>query len=172
MVLFGDPALLCLAHRLIGIKACNALTVISEGSTASRVGELACSRQMFGPSFGSGGELVAPHERRNTNGSALTVMHGQDAVYEIRAHISGIVSRICHIGRLYARVIALHVELSVPGPQPVVSAVGDCGLGVVLHVELSVELVNKGATLLNCDLNDNTVSDIIEDYSIYANFLF
>ena len=36
-------------------------------------------------------------------------------------------------------VVALHVELSVPGPQPaVVGAAGACVLGVVLHVELSV----------------------------------
>ena len=98
MVLFVDPELHALANaRKI---TCNILTVISEGSTASGVAELACCRQMFGPSLGLGSELVVPNERRDSNGSALAVVHGQDGVDEIRTHISGIVSRICHIGWL------------------------------------------------------------------------
>jgi hypothetical protein len=40
----------------------------------------------------------------------------------------------CRLG-----VVVLHVELSVPGPQPVVGVDGDGdGVDVVLHVELSV----------------------------------
>jgi len=38
---------------------------------------------MIGPSRGVGGELVAPHEQRNLNSSALAVMHGQDVLGEI-----------------------------------------------------------------------------------------
>jgi hypothetical protein len=38
------------------------------------VDELAERHQMFGPRLGIGGELVAPHERRNSDGSTLLVM--------------------------------------------------------------------------------------------------
>src|SRR5690349_22150641 len=66
MILFVDPELHALANaRKI---TCNILTVISEGSTASGVAELACCRQMFGPSLGLGSELVVPNERRDSNG--------------------------------------------------------------------------------------------------------
>jgi hypothetical protein len=47
---------------------------------ARRVDELIDRRQMFGPSLCAGGERDAPHEGRNSNGSALAVMHGQDGV--------------------------------------------------------------------------------------------
>ena len=32
------------------------------------VSELACRSEMLGPSLGTGGEIVAPRERRNSNG--------------------------------------------------------------------------------------------------------
>src|SRR5215831_15889328 len=40
-------------------------------------------RQMFGPRLGVGGELVAPHERRNSNGSAFAVV---DVQYGLVVH--------------------------------------------------------------------------------------
>ena len=47
----------------------------------ARVGvvvKLACRCQMVGPSLSAGGERVIPHERRNSNGSALAVNDLQD----------------------------------------------------------------------------------------------
>ena len=53
----------------------------------ARVVELGCRQQMFGIRLGVGGELVAPHERRNSNGSALAVLHSQHHVLQIPAAI-------------------------------------------------------------------------------------
>jgi hypothetical protein len=47
------------------------------------VDELACYRHLVGPSLGVGGERVVPHEQRDSNGSSLAVVHGQDVVGEI-----------------------------------------------------------------------------------------
>jgi hypothetical protein len=47
------------------------------------VNELACRSEMLGPTLGTGGEIVAPRERRNFNGSALAVMHVQDFSLQI-----------------------------------------------------------------------------------------
>ena len=92
-ILFVDPVLYTLGN--VRIKTCNILTDVA---SVEVVGELACRRQMLSPSLGLGSEIVAPNERRDSNGSALAVVHGQDGVDDIRAHISGIVSRICYIG--------------------------------------------------------------------------
>jgi hypothetical protein len=45
--------------------------------------ELPCRHQMLSIKLGVGGELVAPHEWRDSNGSAFAVMDLQDGVDEI-----------------------------------------------------------------------------------------
>ena len=75
MVLFGDPARLCLGHPLIGIKASNVLAIISEGSTASGVGKFACRSEMLGPSLGAGGKRLIPYKGWNSNCTTLAVMY-------------------------------------------------------------------------------------------------
>jgi hypothetical protein len=95
ILLFVDPVLHALANtRKITCK------ILTDVASVGVVTELACRRQMLSPSLGLGSEIVAPNEGRDSNGSALAVVHGQDGVDEIRAHISGIVSRLCQIGWL------------------------------------------------------------------------
>ncbi len=48
---------------------------------------LAC-REILSPILGVSGGGVVPHERRDSNGSALVVHQGKDAVSQIRTHTS------------------------------------------------------------------------------------
>ena len=64
----------------MGTLLSNVLAIIFEGSAASRVDRVVECRLLFGPSLSAGGERVAPHEGRNSNGSALAVMVLQDGV--------------------------------------------------------------------------------------------
>jgi hypothetical protein len=82
ILLFVDPEV---EHRyqrrvhiygVVGSRLSSGLGIISE---VSRRVERAVERRLIvGPSLGAGGERVAPHERRNSNGSALAVNDLQD----------------------------------------------------------------------------------------------
>jgi hypothetical protein len=63
-------------YGVMGSRLSSGLGIISE---VSRRVERAVERRLIvGPSLGAGGERVAPHERRNSNGSALAVNDLQD----------------------------------------------------------------------------------------------
>jgi hypothetical protein len=89
IALFVDPEV---EHRyqrrvhIYGVMGCIHGNDLAKRPSLLSIGCVECfveRRQMFGPSLGVGGELVAPHERLNSNGSALAVHHPQDGVDEI-----------------------------------------------------------------------------------------
>jgi hypothetical protein len=61
------------------------------GTVLDLAAYLSCS-QIIDPSLGAGGDRVVPDVRRDSNGSALTVVHGQDAVGIHPCCISSIVT--------------------------------------------------------------------------------
>jgi len=75
-VLFCDPALHILGYRYCRRVAarCKVLTLAERRQMLGVVAVLSCRRHMVGPSLGVGRELVASHECRRSNRSALPVV--------------------------------------------------------------------------------------------------
>src|SRR5918998_3277384 len=82
----------CKALALFDMRAFFDLLKLWKSRTVVELAACLSCRHIIDPSLGVGGERVVPDVRRDSNCSALAVVHGQDAVDPFRAHTSSIVT--------------------------------------------------------------------------------